>query len=48
MENPINTLVNNPAMALGVAVFLSAVALFYLVIQRTRKHRLEQALDRET
>jgi|GEM_PF-2643347 len=43
MQNVIDSLFARPLLTLGLGAFLSGIALFYLVIQRTRKHRIEQA-----
>jgi len=42
MDVIINALTSRPFITVGVGAFLSGVALFYLVMQRTRKHRLRQ------
>ena len=46
MDVIIAALAARPAITVGVGAFLSGVALFYLVMQRTRKHRLRQ-IDRQ-
>ncbi len=43
MQQAIASFVERPFLALGIGAFLSGVALFYLVMQRTRKHRIETA-----
>ena len=40
MTTLINALNANPVLTGGSAAFLCGVALFYLVMQRTRKHRV--------
>ena len=42
MDVIIESLMSRPFITVGVGAFLSGVALFYLVMQRTRKHRLQQ------
>ena len=42
MDVIIESLTARPVITVGVGAFLSGVALFYLVMQRTRKHRLRQ------
>ena len=42
MEMLVDGLLYKPLVTLAVAAFMSGVALFYLVMQRTRKHRLQQ------
>lgn len=46
MQNVIDSLIQRPVVTVGVGAFLSGVALFYLVIQRTRKHRIKEAQQR--
>ncbi len=46
MDIIIESLTARPVLTVGIGAFLSGVALFYLVMQRTRKHRLEQ-MDRQ-
>ncbi|WP_281841272.1 hypothetical protein [Sinisalibacter aestuarii] len=43
MQHVISSLVERPILTLGLGAFLSGVALFYLVMQRTRKNRIERA-----
>lgn len=43
MQQIFSSFVDRPLLALGIGAFLSGVALFYLVMQRARKHRIEQA-----
>lgn len=43
MQYVIDSLIARPGITLSVGAFLSAVALFYLVMQRTRKRRLDDA-----
>jgi len=43
MQNVFDSLVQRPILTLGLGAFLSGVVLLYLVMQRTRKHRIEQA-----
>lgn len=43
MQQVIDALMSRPFLTLGLGAFLSGVALFYLVMQRTRKHRIEKA-----
>lgn len=43
MDVIIESLAARPIITVGVGAFLSGVALFYLVMQRTRKHRIRQA-----
>lgn len=43
MQNVIDSLAQRPFVTIGVGAFLSGVALFYLVMQRTRQHRIKQA-----
>lgn len=43
MQTVIESLTARPLITLGIGAFLSGIALFYLVIQRTRKHRIKQA-----
>jgi len=38
-----DTLMTRPTLAIGLGAFLSGVALLYIVIQRTRKRRMEQS-----
>jgi len=42
MDLVIEALTARPAITVGAGAFLSGVALFYLVMQRTRKHRLDE------
>lgn len=42
MQTLIDGLTHRPLLSLAVAAMLSGIALFYLVMQRTRKHRLQQ------
>ena len=42
MDVIIESLTSRPFITVGAGAFLSGVALFYLVMQRTRKHRLQQ------
>ncbi len=42
MDVIIDSLAARPLITVGAGAFLSGVALFYLVMQRTRKHRLQQ------
>ena len=46
MQFVIDSLMHRPLITVGLGAFLSGVALFYLVMQRTRKHRLKQAQQR--
>ena len=46
MQNILDSLTARPLLTLGLGAFLSGVALFYLVMQRTRKHRINQAEGR--
>lgn len=46
MDAIIEALAARPIVTVGVGAFLSGVALFYLVMQRTRKHRIRQAQQR--
>ena len=48
METLIDGLTYRPLLSLAFAAFVSGVALFYLVMQRTRKHRLEQMKNSES
>lgn len=43
----VTSLFAKPLMTLGVGAFLSGVALMYLVMQRTRKHRMQKYADRQ-
>jgi len=43
MQAIFDSLASRPLVTLGIGAFLSGVALMYLVMQRTRKHRIEQA-----
>lgn len=43
MQDIFDSLASRPFLSLGIGAFLSGVALMYLVMQRTRKHRIEQA-----
>ncbi len=43
MNTVIDALTTRPLLTLGLGAFLSGVALLYLVMQRTHKHRVEQA-----
>ena len=43
MQTVIDALIARPFLTVGVGAFLSGVALFYLVMQRTRQHRMKQA-----
>jgi hypothetical protein len=43
MEAVIESLAARPVITLGLGAFLSGVALMYLVMQRTRKRRVQQA-----
>lgn len=45
MQYVIDSITARPFLALGVGAFLSGVALFYLVMQRTRRQRIERARD---
>ncbi len=47
MEYIFDSLTARPIITLGVGAFLSGVALFYLVMQRTRKHRIREVGIRE-
>jgi len=42
MDIIIEALTARPLVTAGFGAFLSGVALFYLVIQRTRKHRIRE------
>ena len=42
MDVIIDALTSRPIITVGVGAFLSGVALFYLVMQRTRKHRIQE------
>ncbi len=42
MDAIIEALTARPVITVGLGAFLSGVALFYLVMQRTRQHRLAQ------
>jgi len=46
MDVIIEALASRPVITVGVGAFLCGVALFYLVMQRTRKHRIRQAQQR--
>ena len=48
MTSLITALTANPVLTAGSAAFMCGVALFYLVMQRTRKHRLVHAGQNET
>lgn len=43
MQQIFDALLGRPLVTLGLGAFLSGVALLYLVVQRTRKHRIRQA-----
>jgi len=43
MQNVIDSLAQRPLVTLAVGAFLCGVALLYLVMQRTRRHRIRQA-----
>ena len=43
MQTVIDSLVARPALTVAIGAFLSGVALLYLVMQRTRKHRINEA-----
>ena len=45
MQHVIDSLISRPGITLGVGAILSAVALAYLGLQRTRKRRLDK-IDR--
>jgi len=45
MQNVLDSLTSRPLLTLGLGAFLSGVALLYLVMQRTRKHRINEARD---
>ena len=47
LETVIASLIARPGVTIAVGAFLSGVALFYLVMQRTRKHRIRQAEERQ-
>ena len=46
MDVIIDALTSRPIITVGVGAFLSGVALFYLVMQRTRKHRIRERQER--
>ena len=46
MDVIIESLSARPVVTVGIGAFLSGVALFYLVMQRTRKHRIRE-IDRQ-
>ena len=48
MDFVIDALTARPILTVGAGAFLSGVALFYLVMQRTRKHRLEEMEEKRT
>lgn len=43
MQYVIDALIARPFTTIAVGAFFSGVAMFYLVMQRTRKHRIKQA-----
>jgi len=43
MQNAIEALAARPLLTVAIGAFLCGVALLYLVMQRTRKHRIEEA-----
>jgi len=45
MQNIFDSLAQRPVLTLVLGAFLSGVALLYLVMQRSRKHRIEQARE---
>lgn len=45
MQNVFDSLAQRPVLTLGLGAFLSGVVLLYLVMQRARKLRIEQARE---
>ncbi len=43
MQTIFEALLGRPLLTLGLGAFLSGVALFYLVMQRTRRRRIIEA-----
>jgi hypothetical protein len=43
MQLIVDALLGRPVVTLGMGALLSGAALFYLVMQRTRRHRIKQA-----
>jgi uncharacterized membrane protein len=43
MQSFFVSLADRPAFAIAVAAFLSGVALFYVVMQRTRRRQIENS-----
>jgi len=43
MGNPIDWISSNVLASVGIGAFMCGVALFYLVMTRTRKHRAKEA-----
>lgn len=48
MQNVIDSLLQRPLVTVGVGSFLASVALFYILMQRTRKHRIDEARRNDT
>ena len=46
MQHLIDSVTERPLATLELGAFLSGVALLYLVMQRTRRHRIRQAMKR--
>jgi len=46
MQHIFDALLARPFLTVGLGAFMSGVALFYLVMQRTRKHRIRDAEQR--
>ena len=48
MQDLVTNLLERPAATLSVGAFLSGAALLYLVIQRSRRRRLESARESDS
>lgn len=44
MQFVLESLTGRPFVTVGFGAFLSGVSLLYLVMQRTRKHRIKEAV----
>lgn len=43
MQSLLETIMDRPVFSVGLGAFLSGVALLYVLMQRTRRHRIEQS-----
>lgn len=48
MLNVIDSLTQRPIFTLGLGAFLGGVVLLYLVMQRSRRHRIRRAEENHT